>query len=238
LSALSKIVGCEPFYLALVQDWIRRTLDWPKVKRVVRKVWGAVVGLGGFLGYIYAEEIKASLARLSFPPVTFDPIIALFVVLMVVGSIAFALNETSRLQKKPTRNGQVPDPKKIPLIEPTEKSVSGFTPEQERRLLKFGFHSLIQRQLTEIETRLDFQNPKPIEFKAWSDFREDVRKQYIDDLRTYETIEKIAKVLDTWNEAVNRASVLRVGPNSGTIHLCIQSFRAYHDELKRLSFLI
>jgi hypothetical protein len=116
--------------------------------------------------------------------------------------------------------------------------VSSFTPEQERMLLKLGFHSQIQRQLTEIWKRLDVENPKPVQFKAWSDFHEDVRKQYIDDLRTYETIEKIAKVVDTWNEAVNRASLLRVQPNSGTIFLCIKSFSEYHGDLKQLGFLI
>jgi hypothetical protein len=62
------------------------------------------VGVVGFLGYIYADEIKAILARLSFPLVTFDPIIAIFVGLMIIGSVAFALSAISRLRKKPTHD--------------------------------------------------------------------------------------------------------------------------------------
>jgi len=136
-------------------------------------------------------------------------------------------------KSEPTTQGR------SPLVEqPSEKPVSGFSPEQERTLLKFGFHSLIQRHLTGIERRLDFQNPRPIEFKSWNETPENVRKRYINEPTTYETIEKIAKVLDTWNEAVNRANLLRVEPASGTIHLCIQSFRAYHDKLKELGFLL
>ena len=53
-----------------------------------------------FFGYIYSEEIKAFLSTLSIPPIWFDPVLALFVVLMIVGSLAFAMNEASRLLRK------------------------------------------------------------------------------------------------------------------------------------------
>ena len=183
--------------------------------------------------YIAISSIIAAIPFLVLP--TMSPgLVFLSVALAAFAGIILMKFISPRLRNKIAKE---PFPQ-IPLMKSTGRPVSGFTPEQERRLLKFGFHSLIQRQLTEIERRLDFQNPKPIQFSSWNDFQEDVKKQYIDDHRTYEIIEKIAKVLDEWNKAVNRADLLRVQPNSGTIHLCIQGFRTYHDKLKEHDLLI
>jgi hypothetical protein len=49
---------------------------------------------------MYADEIKGFLSGLSIPSMTFDPIVAVFAVLMIVGASAFVVNEISRLRKK------------------------------------------------------------------------------------------------------------------------------------------
>jgi hypothetical protein len=204
-------------------------------------------GIGRYLGDKFVDQIVgvlftfgftagiAAIQQLIFPTIPLGYVFLIMAVAALLGAFVVALVR-SRFGKKATRLTKEAFPQ-IPLIEPSEKTISDSSPEQ-RKLLKLGFHSLVQRQLTEIEKQLDSENPRPVEFKAWNDPPEDVRKQYVDDLRTYETIEKIAKVVDTWNEAVNRAGLLRVQPSSGTIYLCIQSFREYHDELKHLGFLI
>ena len=206
--------------------------------------------IGHYLGDKFVDQIVgvlftfgltaavATIQQLAFPTIPLGYVFLIVAIAAFLGAFLIAFVQSRFRKKTIQRNAEVQDPSKIPLIEPTEKPVSGFSPEQERRFLKFGFHSLIQRQLIEIERRLVFQYPKPIQFSSWNDFQEDVKKQYIDDHRTYEIIEKIAKVLDTWNEAVNRADLLRVQPNSGTIHLCIQGFHTYHDKLKEHGFLI
>lgn len=126
----------------------------------------------------------------------------------------------------------------LPVIEPTIRAKPDLPPKTEPNLtyLKLGFQAAVRQNLREIESKLSFEHPKPIHFKSWNETESDMKKQLIDNENVYEIVEKIAAVLNEWNNDLDRASLLMLEPDS-KIFLYIQSCKKYYAKLTEIGFL-
>lgn len=90
----------------------------------VRKYWRDIMGVVGFILYYFSDEIKPQLLGLKIPEVTFDPLIAIFAGMMILGAISFAYSGLSYALRKRTNTSIVyrKDLKKIPQLFSEAKS--------------------------------------------------------------------------------------------------------------------
>ena len=119
--------------------------------------------------------------------------------------------------------------------EPVRITVT-YTAEDEL-LLKLGYRSLIRENLLQIKPQYhNFQDPKPIYFKYWNETEANRKRQLIDNEELYDVLENISKIINDWNNDVNRWSRLKLEPSS-SLHLYIQALDKYYEQLKAVSFL-
>jgi hypothetical protein len=124
----------------------------------------------------------------------------------------------------------------IPSIEEAKEGSDISETEPKLAYLKLGFQSSVKRDLLEIEPQLNFKDPKHIDFKSWNEIGTDLKKQYIDNETVYGLVENIAKLVNEWNNDLDRASLLMLRPDSN-IYLYIQSCGKYYAKLREIGFL-
>lgn len=157
------------------------------------------------------------------------------IVVSVVGTIAVQLMIWPERFLKPTdTNGLAPST--VKEMAKVEAKPDALKPWRQQQIMKLGFQSLVKQDLLAIERQLDFQTRKRIDFESWNDTDADVRKRYIDNEVVYRIVENIAKVLNEFNEELDRAHLLMLEPNS-VIWLYIQSCKKYYEKLREIDFL-
>lgn len=225
---------------------------------------GYFVCIAAYLGFAaYYVQVKHSLKvniAKSIGVVLLVGVVAISIVLETSGAVMFTLTLTeiwiliaavllgiaaSLLTKgitigpkgqQPPSSETVGSSSTITSTEADEERADISETEPKLRYLKLGFQASVRQDLLEIEPQLNFKDPKPIQFKSWSETETALKRQYIDNESVYGIIDNISRLLTEWNAALDRASLLMLEPDS-KIHLYIQSCEKYYAQLKEIGFL-
>jgi hypothetical protein len=127
----------------------------------------------------------------------------------------------------------------IPLRngEPVRVTVS-LEPERQILLHK-GYQSLIREDLFEIRLQYQrFEDAQKIYFKSWNETNATLKRELIGKIGDtdvlYDTVEEISKILNWWNNDVDRAHSLTYQVNNGKY---LQGLDTHYKTLKTIGFL-